>query len=208
MLAGSAKKYRIDAPETRDKVMQFLNRIGICARFENGATGFSEGCCIVHGALHVDPDCRISTILHEAGHLAITPGCFRSRMTGNLYAGQREMLKIVDEAGVFPDDILYRAVIQSSDPEATAWAWAAGTELGLPHEEIVRDDEYGGDGESIRLALKMRAYLGVHGLAHAGFCAIRERNGIAAWPHLHFWTQEVGFPESIPAGQYAAMTER
>jgi hypothetical protein len=189
--------YRIDALETRDRVMRFLNGVGVCARYEEGAIGFSKGCCITQGALHVDPDCRISTILHEAGHLAITPRCFRSLMDGNLYAGQREMLRIVDEAGVHPDDPLYRAVIQCSDPEATAWAWAAGTELSLPGAEIVRNDEYGGDGEAIRLALQMRAYIGVHGLAHAGFCAIRERNGVAAWPHLNFWTQEIGFPESI-----------
>lgn len=77
-------------------------------------------------------------------------------MHGNFYAGQREMLKIVDEADTCPDDHLYRAVIQCSDPEATAWA--AGTELSLPGEEIVRNDEYGGDGEPIRRALQMCAY--------------------------------------------------
>lgn len=201
MLANLSPDYRIDAQETRDEVMHFLNGVGVAARYEDGATGFSEGCFIAQGELHVDPDCRISTILHEAGHLAITPRRFRSLMNGDLRAGQRAMLKIVDEAGVYPDDPLYRAVIQCSDPEATAWAWAAGTELGLPGEEIVRNDEYGGGGEAIRLALRMRAYIGVHGLAHAGFCATRERNGVAAWPHLHFWTQEADFPASIPLGE-------
>lgn len=95
-------------------------------------------------------------------------------MNGNIYVGQREMQKIVNEAGVHPDDPLCRVIIQCSDPEATAWAWAAGTELGLLGEEIVRDDEYGGDGEAIWPALQVHAYIGVHGLAHAGFCAIRE----------------------------------
>ncbi|MCR4469745.1 MULTISPECIES: hypothetical protein [unclassified Burkholderia] len=104
--------YQIDAPETRDRVMQFLNEIGVPARYEDGATGFSKGCRIAHGELYVDPACRISTILHEAGHLAITPRSFRSLMNGNLYASQGEMPKIVDEAGVYPDDPLYRAVIQ------------------------------------------------------------------------------------------------
>ncbi|HKR47220.1 MAG TPA: hypothetical protein VJU59_47445 [Paraburkholderia sp.] len=189
--------YRIDAIETRDKVMQFLNEIGIAARYENGATGFAGGCRIDQGALAVDPGCRISTILHEAGHLAITPECFRSLMDGNLYAGQRAMLEIVEEADLHPEAPLYRAVIQCSDPEATAWAWAAGTKLDLPGEEIIRSDEYEGDGEVIRVALQMRAYIGVHGLAHAGFCAIRDRDGVAGWPSLFFWTQEAGFP--VPA---------
>jgi hypothetical protein len=90
--------------------------------------------------------------------MAITPSCFRNLMDGNLSAGQREMLRLVDEAGIHPDAPLYRAVIQCSDPEATAWAWSAGVELSLPVNEIVRDDEYGGDGGEIRLALEMRAF--------------------------------------------------
>ncbi|HDR8983191.1 hypothetical protein QZM46_07605 [Burkholderia vietnamiensis] len=136
--------------------MRFLNEIGIPARYETGATGFTEGCRIDRGTLSVDPACRVSTVLHEGAHLAITPRCFRVLMNGNLFAGQREMLRIIGEADLHPDDPLYRAVIQCSDPEATAWAWAAGIQLGLPGEEIIRADEYDGDGEEIRLALQMR----------------------------------------------------
>ena len=191
MLSDVLNDYVIDASPTRDKVMQFLNEIGLLARYEVGATGFSEGCRIDRGTLVVDPECRISTMLHEAGHLAITPGCFRSLMDGNLYAGQREMLRLIDETGMHSDAPLYRAVIQCSDPEATAWAWSAGVELGLPGGEIIRDDEYDGEGADIRLGLKMCAYIGIHGLAHAGFCAIRKRGNHEAWPQLKFWTQEV-----------------
>jgi hypothetical protein len=182
----------MDSTDTRDRAIGFLNAIGITAFYETGATGFSEGCRIDHGTLAVDPGCRISTMLHEAGHLAITPSCFRSWMHGNLYEGQRRMLDAVSDAGLHPDDPLYRAGIQCSDPEATAWAWAAGIALGLTGAEIIRDDEYGGEGESIRLALRMRAYVGVHGLAHAGLCRIRDRDGLAGWPHLLCWTQEAG----------------
>jgi hypothetical protein len=65
--------YLIDASPTRDEVMQFLNGIGILARYETRATGFSKECRIDHDTLVVDPECRLSTLLHEAGHLAITP---------------------------------------------------------------------------------------------------------------------------------------
>lgn len=112
-------------------------------------------------------------------------------MDGNQYAGQREMLRCIDEKGLHPDAPLYRAVIQCSDPEATAWAWAAGVSLGLPDREIIRDDECDGEGADIGLALQMNAYIGIHGLAHAGICAIRKRGDQAAWPQLNFWTQEV-----------------
>ncbi|CAB3754853.1 hypothetical protein [Paraburkholderia humisilvae] len=181
--------YQVDAPRTRDRVVSFLNEIGIESRFEVGATGFVEGCRIDQGALAIDPNCRVSSLLHEAGHLAITPSCFRALMDGNLYAGQREMLEIVERITAHPDEPLYRAAIQYSDPEATAWAWSAGVALGLPDVEIIRDDEYENDGAAIRLSLQVRMYVGIHGLAHAGFCAIRARDGVQAWPKLNFWTQ-------------------
>ncbi|WP_207190770.1 hypothetical protein, partial [Enterococcus faecium] len=140
------------------------------------------------------PDCRVSGLLHEAGHLAITPQMFRPLMDGNISSGQREMLRVVGESNLHPDDSLYRAVIQCSDIEATAWAWAAGRHLGLPGEEIIRTDEYDGEGESIRISLQVGAYIGIHGLAHAGFCAVRSRPGVVAWPNLKFWTQCAAMP--------------
>ncbi|GJH30410.1 hypothetical protein [Caballeronia novacaledonica] len=110
---------------------------------------------------------------------------------GNLYAGQREMLRRIDKKGLHPDAPLYRAVIQCSKPEAGTWAWAAGVSLGLPGSEIIRDDEYDAEGADIRFALQMDAYIGIHGFAHAGFYTIRKRGAPDAWPRLHFWTQEV-----------------
>ncbi|WP_321889626.1 hypothetical protein [Paraburkholderia bannensis] len=190
-VVSTPQNYVIDAAATRNRVIEFLNGIGIPTCYESGASGFAKGCRIGRGTLAVDPACRISTLLHEAGHLAITPRRYRSWMDGDLYAGQRRMLDAVCNGDLHPDEPLYRAVIQCSDPEATAWAWAAGVALGLPGEEIVRDDEYDGEGGAIRLALQLRAYFGVHGLAHAGFCLIRDRNGVSGWPHLRYWTQEV-----------------
>lgn len=189
--------YKRGEPDTRDRVVTFLNEIGIATRYEAGATGFVDGCRIEHGTLVVDPQCRVSGLLHEAGHLAITPSCFRSLMDGNLYAGQREMLKIVEIVAPHPDAPLYRAAIQCSDPEATAWAWSAGVALGLPGEEIIRNDEYDGDGEGMRFSLSAKMYLGINGLAHAGFCALRSRAGIEAWPKLNFWTQEFEMPQPV-----------
>ncbi|WP_156992461.1 hypothetical protein [Paraburkholderia oxyphila] len=174
---------------------------GIPARYESGASGFSEACRVDRGTLAIDPACRISTMFHEAGHLAITPRRFRPWMHGNLHAGQRKMLETVDEAGLHPNDPLCRAVIPCSDPEATMRAWTAGVALGLPSEEIVRDDECGGEGEAVRLLLQMRACIGVYGLVHdAASCEIRARNGTAAaWPHLHCWTQELGSADEAGA---------
>lgn len=199
MQLKSRAQYQIDAPKRRDKVVRFLNLIGVPTRYEVGATGFSKGCRIERGELFVDPDCRVSTILHEAAHLAITPRCFRSLMSGNLFAGQREMLRCLDESGLHPDHSFYRAVNQATDPEATAWAWAAGKSLGLPDHELIRDDEYDGEGAEIRICLQLRSYVGIHGLAHAGFCLIRDRGGMAGWPNMNFWTQDAAPPAEVEA---------
>lgn len=60
---------RDDAVELLARTVAFLNRIGIPAHFEHGANGFSPGVRIDQGKLAVDPACRISTLLHDAGHL-------------------------------------------------------------------------------------------------------------------------------------------
>jgi hypothetical protein len=89
MLSDVLNDYVIDASPTRDKVMQFLNEIGLLARYEAGATGFSEGCRIDRGTLVVDLECRISTLLHEAGcagplHRAASPDIERSTHQGRI----------------------------------------------------------------------------------------------------------------------------
>lgn len=178
-------------PAALDRVIAFFNEIGIPARYELGATGFVKHVRIERGELLVDPACRVSGLLHEGAHLAIAPRRYRHLMSGNLYAGQREMLRQVAGMGLHPDAPLYRAVLQNSDPEASAWAYAAGLHLGFSGEEIIRDDEYDGDGETIRLALSIRSYVGINGLAHAGFCALRPGHRLPVWPKLAFWTQEV-----------------
>jgi hypothetical protein len=60
-----------------------------------------KGRRVDHGTFAVGPAYRVSLVLHEGVHLAITPGCFRALMDGNLFAGQREMLRMsVEGTGV------------------------------------------------------------------------------------------------------------
>ena len=130
----------------------------------------------------------MSDLLHEAGHLALIPGRFRPGMNGDLSDGFTVMFKALDALDLPPDDPLSRAALQCSDPEATAWAWAAGTALGLPPETIITDDQYDGEGASIRQMLSMRLYLGIHGLIHAGLCLPPRNPG--GFPALTRWLQD------------------
>lgn len=74
--------------------------------------------------------------------------------------------------------------------EATAWAWAAGVSIGLKPGQIIQDDEYDGDGASIRSRLQANQYAGINGLAHAGMC----KRGAwvppeARYPNMTAWLQ-------------------
>lgn len=174
-------------------VMNFLAEIGLSARLVPGAAGFLEGVRIVGGGLEVDPNARASNVLHEAGHLAVIPGRYRPFMHGDLSDGIAKMMDAVKDE--HPDSPLWRSAIQASEAEATAWAWAAGVAIGLPAEKIILDEEYDGTGADIRLALSMRAYPGINGLAHAGWCAANPRfahvTGRPLYPKLAHWLSPV-----------------
>lgn len=176
------------------RCIEFLESIGLSVVISPGADGFTKGIDIKNGELHVDPAITApSDILHEAGHVATVPGQYRHLLQRNVEGGVRKMLELIAEGGVEPDSPLFRAALQCSDPEASAWAWAAGKHLGLNDETIIRDQDFGGDGEIVRLQLRNRAYIGINGLSHAGFCATGEiqaqYNGRPVYPELKMWLQ-------------------
>lgn len=171
------------------RAIQFVRRIGIPVHVLPAVTtGFLPHVAIVSGELNVGHACQASDLLHEAGHLALIPGRFRRDMNGDLSDGFTAMFKALDSLALPPDEPLNRAALQCSDPEATAWAWAAGTALGLPPETIITDDAYDGEGASIRQMLSMRLYLGIHGLIHAGLCLSPRNPG--GFPALTRWLQD------------------
>ncbi len=177
------------------KAICFLRDIGLKVETKPNAGGFFPGIEIAEGILLVDPKCVISDLLHEAGHVAITPGCFRHLLGGNLDEAFQRVFEELARLGVMPEEPLYRAVMQCSDPEATAWAWAAGVKLGLAGDSVIPDGDYDGDEACLRFLLKNRKYLGIHGLAAAGFCSVNRIGGFDPFPTLAFWTQEIEWVE-------------
>lgn len=173
------------------KTADFLADIGLTVLWRPGASGFIDHIEVVAGALHLDPRCSISALLHEAGHLALVPTPYRAMLSGDVH---RAIGQVFDDPSVSelpPDHPTLRALLQASDPEATAWAWAAGRHLGVPDELIILDGEYSGGGRDIRLALAARRYIGIHGLMHAGFCVVRATpyRPLPTYPDLAFWLQ-------------------
>lgn len=174
-----------------ESAMQFLCSIGLSVQVEAGACGFIEHVAVVEGGLRADPQAPASGLLHEAGHLAVMPTRFRHFLSGNLGEGMRRAFAALDQLDLAPDDPLLRAMLQTSDPEVTAWAWAAGKAIGLPDQMIIEDDDYQGEGEGIRIALAANSYLGINGLSHAGFCVVRQNpyRPLPVYPELAHWLQ-------------------
>ncbi|WP_326430348.1 hypothetical protein VQ574_21735 (plasmid) [Stutzerimonas frequens] len=171
--------------------MHFLSSIGLAVETVPGASGFIDGVCIERGGMRVDPGARASALLHEAGHLAIVPSDYRHHLGGDIDEGIARIFEEIDGLGLEPDHPVLRAMIQAGDSEATAWAWAAGSELGIPAALIIQDGEYEGEGASIRSALAANAYLGINGIAHAGFCVVRSNahRDLPVYPKLASWLQ-------------------
>ncbi len=184
------RTYGMQCPHA-ERAMQFLSEIGIAVQLAPGASGFIEHVEVLNGGLHVDPRAPASGLLHEAGHLAIVPTEFRHLLGGNLVAGMKKIYEHLDSMELEPDSHLQRAMLQTGDAEATAWAFAAGRAIGLPDNLIIQDDEYGAEGRFIRNSLAAGAYLGINGIAHAGFCVLRATpyRPLPVYPTLAYWLQ-------------------
>lgn len=165
-----------------------LATIGIEAEERSHASGFLDGIRIEKGRILYSPDAPPSNLLHEAGHLAIMPTTFRHLAEDRLsqvFAAMGDALqRRMDETGN-PDDPLIRAIMQCSDMEATAWAWAFGVRVGLPHAIIILDEEYGGDGAGVRVQVSNNMYMGINGLRAAGMV-----ESVRRYPDLSKWLQD------------------
>jgi hypothetical protein len=176
--------------EERERLIAFLSEIGIDVIVGSDTNGgFLDTCKIEKGHLIASPNTPISDILHEAGHLAILPEIYRTKVTGDSDEVIREIHKSIflahGEDHPFP-----RAIVNSSDQAATAWAWAAGRHLGIAPEKIIQDSDYDNSGHDMRIMLSTGMYAGIHSLAHAGFCQTKRNpyvNEGAVWPELNYW---------------------
>lgn len=171
-----------------ERVARGLRELGIDAVEADDAVGFLEKVAIERGGIRYRPDAPASNLLHEAGHLACIPSRYRPLASGSLAVVHREMqaayARRFEETGN-PDDPLLRAIMQCSDPEATAWAWAFGMRLGIPGDVVILDDEYGGDGAEVRAQVSTGCYLGVNGLRAAGMIG-----STRDYPRLTKWLQD------------------
>jgi hypothetical protein len=153
---------------------------------------------IHEGGLLVDvARCYPGDVLHEAGHIAIMPGAFRPLANGDLKAVGKAMRKHLEDhpegLATHPEDPVCRALIQVSDPEVTAWQYAAAVAVGLPMQWLFPPGTYGDEGPDILRSLQHSAYVGINGLQAAHWTVIRANphRKLPVYPQLAHWLSPV-----------------
>ncbi|NCT83088.1 MAG: hypothetical protein GXC94_08105 [Comamonadaceae bacterium] len=151
-------------------LLDFLTGIGLDVREgEVPADSFLPGLRLVAGTLVVDRAALRwpGDLLHEAGHVATTPAALRATLDDRL-----------------ADD---PTVAHRGEAEASAWAWAALTRLGLPAELLFHAGGYHGHAAGLALTYAMGVYPGAAGLASAGMTRL---GGADGYPRMLRWLRD------------------
>jgi hypothetical protein len=136
---------------TYDKILAFLEGIGIIVTTgEVADETFLPGIDVRNGTLIVDKrKLRYEgDLLHEAGHIAVSPAAIRSHLSGK-----------VDVAEVAPHLV---------ELEAMLWSYAACLYIGIDPRVVFHDDGYHGQAAALLQNFELGVFHGVNGLVAAG----------------------------------------
>lgn len=163
-------------PGTIDTIVAFLRGIGLSVHEGDVPDqAFLPGLRIAAGGIVFDRS-KLQwpgDLLHEAGHLAMTPLAHRAALCDDL-ADQ----EIHEHAG---------------EAEATAWAYAACVSLGLPPAVLFHPGGYHGQSDALILTYGAGVYPGARGLAEAGMALVGESarsQGLPPYPHMQRWLRD------------------
>jgi hypothetical protein len=159
-----------------DRVVEFLASIGLPPREQAiETTSFLPGIRIERGILLFDRMRLLAAgdLLHEAGHIALTPAQHRHAIDGDVLPEQH--------------------YVHGGEVEAIAWSFAAATAIGLALTELFHADGYRGQSQGLALSFSLGVYPGVAGLTALGLTAIGEQarlQGVPAYPHMQRWLRD------------------
>jgi hypothetical protein len=143
-------------PDLVGRIIEFLNDIGIKVLLGGIAEEtFLPGIEVVDGVLIVDRG-KLKypgDLLHEAGHLAVSPATERMGLSGEVE--------------------LAEAAPHLVELEAILWSYAACLYLDIDPRVVFHEHGYHGRSEGILLNFEMGLFLGVHGLEAAGMTLSR-----------------------------------
>lgn len=160
------------------KIVDFLTDIGLEIMPKKlDENTFLSGIRIEDGKILVD-ESRLAfpgDLLHEAGHLALSPSYLRGQMS--------------DEVELPPEEFNMDAI----ESGAIAWSYAAALHLNLDPRVVFHEGGYKGNSESILLNFSFGVFIGVNILEDAGMTATGEnalRLGVEPYPQMLKWLRD------------------
>jgi hypothetical protein len=155
-----------------DTITGFLEELGLYGgRTTLDHPTFLPGVDIVSGKVVID-ESKLGypgDMLHEAGHLAVTPAAERTLLNGT----------VGNDAG--------------EEMGAIAWSWAALLHLGIPPEVVFHPAGYHGGSGAIIENFTAGRYFGVPMLQWMGMTYgpdDAEKHGVKPFPHMIGWLRE------------------
>jgi hypothetical protein len=162
--------------ELTERIAKFLNEIGIevLSAKLSGET-FLPGISVKNGKLVVDEEKLLypGDLLHEAGHIAVTPARFR--------------YEINDEISL-PE--LHPGVLET---EAIMWSYAACVHLDLDPQIVFHAAGYLGNSEALLFNFNLGVFPGVNQLEDAGMTLSRQtaaNSGTESFPKMLKWLKD------------------
>jgi hypothetical protein len=148
--------------EPFDRIVAFVRGLGIAvAERPISRPTLVPGIDIVAGGLVVERSalCRPADLLHEAGHIALTPPGEREQLDGTITSSPAEELTTI------------------------AWTWAAAMHLGLEPEDVFHDEVISGNGPALRENFSTGHYVGIPMLQRWGLALAQ------SYPQMIRWTR-------------------
>ena len=163
-------------PLTR-QIAEFLAEIGLetIHRRLAGKT-FLSGIFIENGKIFVD-ESKLAfpgDLLHEAGHLAVTPKNLRPYLSDEIKLPREFDIDAVEVAAI-------------------AWSYAAVLHLDLEPRVVFHAGGYKGNSESLLLSFSLGVYIGINTLEAAGMTATganARQLGVEPYPQMLKWLRD------------------
>ncbi|WP_234573647.1 hypothetical protein [Rhodohalobacter sp. 614A] len=170
---GDLKTSQINKRLT-NRIILFLQEIGIAVKKSRiHEETFLPGIKIERGEMLVDKDQLTypGDLIHEAGHIALTPKSDRAKLNGN-----------VDEE---------KNSKESLETGAILWSWAALTYLKLDPEIVFHQNGYRGASEWFIENFTSGNYIGLPLLQWMELCKHQDSDeGIPEFPHMIKWLRD------------------
>jgi hypothetical protein len=137
---------------------------------------FLSGILIENGKILVD-EAKLAfpgDLLHEAGHLAVTPKNLRAYLSDEIALPAEFDIDAIEQAAI-------------------AWSYAAALHLGLNPRVVFHESGYKGNSESLLLNFSLGVYIGANTLESAEMTATGEkarRRDVSPYPKMLKWLRD------------------